>query len=861
MSEATGQQVRRGGVLGGLALGALVLGAAVFLIVSVATDFAEKVEALASAPSDNVQWTLSQVEVEYLRLDNALQTLVTEGEAAVPAVRRRFDILYSRINTLRTGQVFEGLRANPSVEPALDKLWGTIVAALPLIDGSDAGLVANAAAMERAFDTIHDEVRTIGLYGINHFAEVADNQRDSTAGVLKRVGGVALLLIVALVLGLFVLWRLFLVSERHAKDAQASGARMSAIVSTALDAVIVSDRHGRIREFNAAAEQIFGYSRDEVIGLPIGNTIVPGHLRGAHEAGMRRYDRTGEKRVIGKGRVRLEAMRKSGEVFPIELSISTALDPEGREIMVSFLRDITHRVQAEADLRAARDTARAGERAKTELLAVMSHEMRTPLNGMLGTLELLQETDLDTRQADYVDIIARSGDMLLHHVNDVLDISRHDAGDIVLRTETFDIAAAIREIVDGQKVAVRRAGNVIETAMPDPDETWLRGDPVRVRQVLYNLIGNAVKFTRDGTVSVAASWLDDGRMLEITVADTGPGIPEDERERIFEDFVTLDASYGREAAGTGLGLGITRRMVRAMNGEIGVESEPGEGSLFWVRLPLERTARPADAAPTAAPAPDPAPPATLSVLVVEDNEVNRLVIGEMLQKEGHHVVEAVDGAEGVEKAAAQRFDLILMDISMPRLDGVGATERIRAGNGLSARAPIFAVTAHAMREEIDRFHAVGMNATLTKPISRAALRDVLRLCTGGGDVPDHAPDTTACDAVDTEQLRALADDLGAGKVADLIDAYLHEAEPEIAALADTADPPTDIDGTVARLHHLAGSSAMFGARALRAELSRLEKHGMAGDHETLRTGLPGLLPLWARTRAGLEAEQDGLRTT
>ena len=358
------------------------------------------------------------------------------------------------------------------------------------------------------------------------------------------------------------------------------------------------------------------------------------------------------------------------------------------------------------------------------MLATMSHEMRTPLNGILGTLQLLEQTEMDARQRGYAGMMETSGRMLLHHVNTVLDISRSDAGMVRAVPAVFDPAQTLRDVVDALSAQAAARGNVLALRPGGEPPGPSLGDSDLLGQVVANLLGNAIKFTEDGRIDIECERLPGGDMVEIRVADTGIGIEEDQQGRIFEDFVTLDPSYSRTVEGTGLGLGIVRRLVAVMQGEVGVESEPGEGSVFWVRLPLPSAGGEVVAAPGRMPD-QPSRDRGLTVLMVEDNEINRIVARGMLDTLGCEVAEAHDGEAGVTMAAARPFDLILMDISMPRLDGVSATRAIREGDGPNARTPIIALTAHALPVDRQRFHEAGMTDVLVKPLMRDDLARAL----------------------------------------------------------------------------------------------------------------------------------------
>ncbi len=594
-------------------------------------------------------------------------------------------------------------------------------------------------------------------------------------------------------------------------------------------------------EYNDAAVRIFGYSRAEALGQDLATLILPEHLREAHINETRQFWETGDSRLVDKGLVKLAGVSKDGRIFPVEMSIARA-QTDQRPTLVYFIRDISSRIAAEQELVDARDRALKGEKAKAEVLAVMSHEMRTPLNGILGSLELLTETRMTPRQQKFIEAMRKSGQMLLDRVNTVLEISRFDAGQIESARKVFDPLALVRGIADTFGSQARARRNRLKVAVVGSGMTPCLGDPTMIEQVLVNLIGNANKFTENGLIEVEIERLSGGDQVELRVIDTGIGIDEKDLARVFDDFVTLDASYGRKVEGTGLGLGITRRLVQAMQGTMGVESQPGAGSVFWVRLPLP--VAPAVLATSGQPELQPVRTTrlNLSVLVIEDNAINRLVAREMLESLNCQVTEARDGTDGLAIAASFRFDVILMDISMPRLDGVEAARRIRQGNGPNAATPIIALTAHALAEDLDRFRAAGMTDALVKPVARAdleaALSALARPSPGSGG-RDISPSTAAGDLhglLGNERGRAI----------------LEDAREELArTLRDLAngDIGAESSRSSAAVHEMLGLASVVGFTDL---IPHLQAAGVAlrkGDGHALSTALDAARALLQRYEA------------
>jgi PAS domain S-box-containing protein len=440
-----------------LLLGIVGVAAILYTTIAVARDL----RLLNSARSDNVQWSLSQAEVEFLEYEMHLAMVTGEAEPDLKTLRREFDIFYSRITTLRQASTYEGLRDLPAFSRNLKIVETFLSRSVDRIDAPDTELIGQLPELLPLAKDIRPNVRMLANSGLNYFAEDSDRRRTNVAVTLaKLAGAVTALLVTLLILALYLAYLNKQNERRRAETVQAS-ARMKTVTSTALDAVIVSDSNGRILDFNAAAEQIFGHSVQDAIGADLGEMIVPDHHRTAHSVGMARLRANGEKRVVGKGRFKLEAKRANGEIFPVELAIQSAETDEG-EIFIAFLRDISHRAKAEAELVAARDRALAGEKAKTDFLATISQEIRTPLNGLLGNLALLRDTRLSAKQMRSVKNMETSGKLLMSHISDVLDITKYDAGKLRLRPVAMNISTLLQDIVDNQSGAAAANNTTLE---------------------------------------------------------------------------------------------------------------------------------------------------------------------------------------------------------------------------------------------------------------------------------------------------------------------------------------------------------------------------------------------------------------
>jgi CheY-like chemotaxis protein len=367
--------------------------------------------------------------------------------------------------------------------------------------------------------------------------------------------------------------------------------------------------------------------------------------------------------------------------------------------------------------RRAQAAAHAAAQAKQNFLASMSHEIRTPMNGVLGIASLLEESGLNAGQRQYARTIRQSASALLRILNDVLDVAKMEAGKFRLSESPFDLRDLAGQVSALLEPEARRKGLEWRLDWEAGLPNWWTGDGARIRQVLLNLAGNAVKFTREGAVALSVSRAPEGVRLE--VADTGPGIAPALRSQLFQNFVQGEPAPGMGPQGTGLGLAISRSLIERMNGSISLDSEPGRGARFTVLLPLREADPPAPA--PAAPGAAGAPGGGRRVLVVEDNEVNQFVAKRMLARLGCAVEVAADGQQALERLAQERYDLVFMDCGLPGMDGYQVTRAIRAAEDGRARTPIIAMTAAALEGDREKCLYAGMDDYLPKPIELEAL--------------------------------------------------------------------------------------------------------------------------------------------
>jgi signal transduction histidine kinase/ActR/RegA family two-component response regulator len=410
------------------------------------------------------------------------------------------------------------------------------------------------------------------------------------------------------------------------------------------------------------------------------------------------------------------------------------------EAEAALTRDIRERQDYEDGLRQAKQAAEEANAAKDRFLAMMSHEIRTPITSVLGMADLLYRTPLIEEQASYLGSLRSSARTLLTILNDILDFSKIEADKVVIEATCFHLRGAVREIVDLAQGTASAKGLCLEPILGEQAPAAVIGDPTRLKQVLLNLISNAIKFTESGTIRIRMSVkqeLDEGVLVLFEVEDSGIGIAPEQRDILFTAFSQADQSTTRRFGGTGLGLSISKKLVELMGGEIGVQSEPGLGATFWFTLPfaLGAGAVPPDLLP-ATPPPLPLPWRPLRILLAEDNRINQMLVRSMLQKFGHTVQVVENGRQAVDAVVAGDVDIVLMDMQMPEMDGEQATQAIRALPPPKNRLPVLAFTADVMAENRERYLRAGVNDLVAKPIDWETLSDALEAQTR---IPVRAP--------------------------------------------------------------------------------------------------------------------------
>lgn len=603
-----------------------------------------------------------------------------------------------------------------------------------------------------------------------------------------------------------------LANEKRAK------AQFENALNAAMDAIIIIDQDGFITNFNPAAEEIFGHKWHDIAGKRLSDVIIPHRYRNAHDKGMDHYLNTGEGPVLNN-RIEIEGLHASGKELQIELAIREIEGATGK-LFIGYARDITERKTFETQLLAAKNSAEIATRTKTRFLAMMSHEIRTPLNGVLGIHGLLKETKLDYDQKQLLETASQSGESLLSIINDLLDFSKLEAGKFEIEQKPFVLRSVVQSVVNLIQPHADEKNLHLGYTIDDDIAPHLLGDAARIRQILLNLSWNAIKFTHHGSVDIHVSS-NPSDTLTFMVRDTGIGIPADQQKDLFTEFTTLNTDHSNKFGGTGLGLAICKALVETMDGEIDFSSSKEAGSKFWFTLKLEVSDDDEIVQSTQSSLSDhEAKLSGIKVLVAEDNKTNQLVTSRYLKHLGCHYTVVENGIEAVNKIQDEEFDLVLMDVSMPKMNGIEATQRIRhMQEKTKASIPIIAFTAYASKEDQDNISKAGMNGFIPKPFKREELAKVLLQHL---DLFEPSPSTANKTAsqepsyFDMSVLNTILDDMDGDAVTQIFSEFKSDAK-RYAANAEIAVTNKDAEILEKASHGLQGVSGMFGA----AQLSKL----------------------------------------
>ena len=588
------------------------------------------------------------------------------------------------------------------------------------------------------------------------------------------------------------------------------------LIESNIDALMTTDPAGIITDVNKQMEALTGCTRDELIGAPFKSYFTDPERA---EAGIKLV--LSEKKVTD---YELTACARDGKQTVVSYNATTFYD-RGRTLQGVFAaaRDVTERKRVEVELQQAKAVAESSSRTKSDFLASMSHEIRTPMNAIIGIADLLAKTPLSPEQNKYVQIFRRAGDNLLHLINDILDLSKVEASQLELERTGFSLNDLLEKVTEMVAVRAHEKGLALICEIAPEVPTDRVGDPTRLRQVLLNLLGNAIKFTETGEVALRVTADADSSIpsaLRFTISDTGIGIPAGKLGSVFERFTQADSSTTRRYGGSGLGLTISKRLVELMDGRIWVESEVGKGSMFSFAVPLEIRAGVKGRADVPVGAAPELPLRALHILLVEDSPDNRTITMAYLQETPYRVEIAENGAVACEKFQAGHYDLVLMDRQMPVMDGLTATRAIREWEQANHRppTPIVALTAAALKGDQEQCLAAGCTAYLTKPIKQEVLLQAIK---------DHSVVAPPISNEESNPRGAILVHANS-KFADLIPVFLGNCREHVIAMSDALDRG-DFETVEMLGHGMRGAGGSYGFQVITDIGATLERAAESAD--------------------------------
>ncbi|HEX3880693.1 MAG TPA: MHYT domain-containing protein [Bryobacteraceae bacterium] len=672
---------------------------------------------------------------------------------------------------------------------------------------------------------------------------------------VSAISGICICMMALMALGLAILTAIV---DRRLSAKSLENESLAAAVAQAAEGVVVTDVTGTIEYVNASFSKMTGYTAAEALGhhtrmlkCPETESSVFGELWSTITQGQ-----------TWKGV--LKNQRKDGSAYWEQMTIAPVRDRAGAVTRyIALKQDITERKKYEAELVAAREGADTANRAKSIFLANMSHEIRTPMNGVLGMLQLLGQTKLESQQARYVTLAQSSAQALLNLINDILDLSKIESRKITIEYFDFNLKDIVDEVMQLLLQQASTKGVELGWNLASDVPQLVRGDAYRIRQVLTNLAGNAIKFTERGSVKLKVTLenvTDQQCHAVFTIKDTGIGISPEKLNLLFSPFVQADSSTTRKYGGTGLGLAVCKELVALMGGSVSVESVEGSGSTFSFSVKLEAAS--VVPAPKIEPVMRAEPESAhatkarnraVRILVAEDNPTNQEVILGQLELLGYSAIAVVDGQAAIDALRRENFDLVLMDCDMPRMDGLEATRQIRSSD--YREIPIVALTASAMAEDRSRCVVAGMSDYMAKPVDLRALRAMLAKWLNGSTsavkdqmVREAQPASTEVFDAEDLLMRLEGDDLFAKKV---VKRFVEDFPAQLTNLKKHV-AKMDGNGVRSQAHALKGSSATVGARAICTTATALEKAGAAGELEECSALAPRMAEEFERFKNGLE---------
>ena len=813
----------------------------ILLALMVSKLFSDLQDLSVSDGTTQGRWHSSQFETQVADLDSILTENIANVDLQRDEVQQKINIVLSKLFVLKNDPYILNFGENPElVTSVLMPLFQFETRAIAIADKPTQITTSDLLDLRDLLRKARPLVRKISLHGVELAAAQSTKRRTKFARQLTWTGGFAIGFLIMLASLLLLMDRMLLSAIRRAAALTASSRQLAATVAGSLDAIVIADSFSKIIEYNASAEGVFGWTRKEIIGRTMEDIFLPEGLRDAYKNAMNQPFLQDRSEAIYPTRFELSGRRKNGEEFPVELNM-TFVKRNDDAIFMAYIRDVSDRKITEKALIEARDRAESADKAKSQFLAVMSHEMRTPLAGIVGIMDLLKTTKLSQKQDRYIQIATSSSTVLLDHINEALNITRIDVGKLELSSQEFNLPDLAETLVEVLEPLSNQKNLDLRLQLANNIESNFMGDSHRIRQILTNLLGNAIKFTDQGNINFSITGSDgpETSFVHFIISDTGLGIAPENHQKIFEEFVAITQGDQSQVRGDGLGLYISRKIARLMGGDVMVKSDIGKGAEFTLSLPLEKV-RKIDGK-VAEPASFPHKEnQNLSILVVEDNNVNREVLGDMLKGLGHSVSRATNGVEALDCANIQSFDIIFMDINMPVMDGIETTHRIRADSKLNSKACIVGLTAHGSDEFGEEAQQAGMDNFFTKPIRLEALRKIISDIVSNDQfaVIDEFPPV----------LTELFETLGREKVLRIGEKFFEELDVFIQQYIDGVFAEDHV-ALVEATHKMKGAAVLLGQNVLETPLDQLECHTLEGDVTDLTNSIQSLRNIAQQSKA------------